>query len=72
VHARFGGRRRNILLGGVPRLPYRDQGARFTRARSFSRSEKDAPGDPSKIDYVICIVGLFDHAEAKTARNTTN
>ena len=24
VPARFGGRRRNILRGGVPRLPYRD------------------------------------------------
>lgn len=27
VPARFGGRRRNILRGGVPRLPYREPGA---------------------------------------------
>jgi hypothetical protein len=31
VHAQFGGRRRNILRGGVPRLPYRDPASRLFR-----------------------------------------
>jgi hypothetical protein len=45
VPARFGGRRRNILRGGVPRLPYRDAlrlGSREPGAASAARAQTKA------------------------------